>query len=146
MALLDFIGHLNHSELRDFWKVKDHDVPSGPGAYILVAKGHSHFSYPRGNSPIFYIGQSSNLHSRLYEHLKYATQARNDRKRQLYWPRYEFAAIYGGRYCYLRTWQGLTPKALEEIILARFANKYRSFPIANGSGSWNRIVKEQGPA
>jgi hypothetical protein len=139
MALLDFLGPLEHSGLYDFWQIRDHDIPPLPGAYILVGRGNSHFAYPNGNNPIFYIGQSKNLRARLREHLKYALQARDDRKEYLYWPRYEFAAVYGGRYCFVRTWQGMKPKALEEELLARFARKHRSFPIANGSGSWNRI-------
>lgn len=142
MAILDFIKDLNSSGLRDFWKISSHDIPSSPGAYILVARGDSHFSYPQRKSPIYYIGQSRNLRGRLDTHLKYALEAKGDRQLHLYWPRYEFAAVYGGRYCFVRTWQGLSPKALEEILLARFAKKHRCFPIANGSGSWNRIAQE----
>ena len=141
MALLDFIDDKKHSEIADFWAIRKHEIPNMPGAYILLANGDTWFPYPAGSSPIYYIGQSTNLKSRLREHLKYSYQAKYDRQLDLYWPRYEFTAAYGGRYCYIRTWQGLTPKALEEIIIARFSRKYRSFPIANGSGSWNRITQ-----
>jgi hypothetical protein len=48
---------------------------------------------------------------------------------------------YGGRYCFVRTWQGMTPKGLEEEVMARFPKKYHCFPIANGAGSWWRIKK-----
>lgn len=139
MAILDFMKDIEHSGLKDFWKLKEHDIPTSPGAYILIAQGHSHFSYPIGKSPIYYIGQSKNLRSRLREHLKYSDQAKNNRQLNLYWPRYEFSAVYGGRYCFMSTWQGLTPKGLEEILLANFAKKHRSFPVSNGSGSWKRI-------
>jgi hypothetical protein len=145
VAILDFIKDLEHSSLKDFWKISEHDdIPSKPGAYILVARGGSHFPYPRGKSPVFYIGQSSNLRKRLTEHLKYATQAKSDRKLNLYWPRYEFAAAYGGRYCYLITQQDISPKELEDLLLAKFAKKHFSFPIANGSGSWRRIEQVMG--
>ena len=141
MAILDFLDDYERSDLKDFWKIKGHDIPTLPGAYILVARADSHFDYPLGRSPVYYIGQSKNLRSRLRLHLKHATEARDNRKEPLYWPRYEFAASYAGRYCFVRTRQGLTPRALEEEVLARFARKYRCFPIANGSGSWNRVGK-----
>jgi hypothetical protein len=35
----------------------------------------------------------------------------------------------------------MTPKNLEDEVLALFAKKYRSFPVANGAGAWNRIEK-----
>lgn len=139
MAILDFIADYEPSDMKDFWKMKDHEIPTSPGVYMLVARGNSHFHYPIGKSPIYYIGQSKNLRSRLLTHLRHATEARDNRKEALYWPRYEFAAVYAGRYCFIRTWQGLTPKGLEEEVLASFAKKYRCFPIANGSGSWNRV-------
>lgn len=141
MAILDFLDNYKRSDLKDFWKIEDHEIPTSPGVYILVARGNSHFDYPRGRSPVYYIGQSKNLRSRLREHLKYAKQARDNRKEPLYWPRYEFAATYAGRYCFIRTRQRLTPRGLEEEVLARFAKKHRCFPIANGAGSWNRVAK-----
>jgi hypothetical protein len=140
-VITDFIQDYGVSNLKDFWECDQHDIPATPGAYLLIARGDTHFHYPLGQSPVFYIGQSKNLRTRLLTHLKYAKQAREDRVENLYWPRYEYAAIFGGRYCFVRTWQGLGPRSLEELIMARFAKKYRSFPIANGSGSWNRVNK-----
>ncbi len=84
MAIIDFIKDFEHSGLLDFWKINDHEIPALPGAYILVARGDSHFAYPRGNSPIYYIGQSKNLRSRLRDHLKYASQAKDDRQLHLF--------------------------------------------------------------
>ena len=141
MAILDFISDLEHSGLADFWDLKNHDIPTLPGAYILIANGSNHFRYPIGRSPIYYIGQSKNIRRRLHEHHKYSNQAKHNRQLSLYWPRYEYSAEFGGRYCYIRTWQGLTAKALEDILLARFAKKYRSFPVANGAGAWSRVSK-----
>ena len=142
MAILTFLDeYYETSPLKVFWDIKEHEIPNSSGAYLLVARGDSHFNYPNGKSPIFYVGHSKNLRSRLLCHLRYALEARDVRKEPLYWPRYEFAAIFAGRYCYIRTWQGLTSKALEEEVMAKFAKKYHSFPIANGAGSWNRIAK-----
>ncbi len=139
MAILDFLSDCGKGTLKDFWKLNNHDIPSSPGVYVLITRGDIHFHYPLGKSPVFYIGQSKNLRSRLYSHLKLAKEARDNRKEYLYWPRYEFTAVYAGRYCFIQTWQGMTARALEEEVLARFARKYHSFPIANGQGSWNRI-------
>jgi hypothetical protein len=142
MAITKFLGDIDASPLADFWRMDTHEIPASPGAYILASSGEVHFTYPAGNSPIFYIGQSSSLLRRLQEHRRYATQAKEDRRLLLYYPRYEYAAKFGARYCYINTWQGLTPKALEELVLAKFAKRYLSFPVANGAGSWSRIASE----
>ena len=147
MTDLNFVADLQDLDLRNtdyfsgvlpFWELKEHDLPRSPGAYILLARG-TRFLYPVGTSPVYYIGQSRNLRSRLHTHIKYASEARDNRQLPLYWPRYEYAAKYGTDYCYVHTWQGLTSKALEENLLAKFARKHRAFPVANGSGSWSRI-------
>lgn len=144
MAIIDFLSNYELSDLKDFWKINDHEIPTLPGVYILMARGEVHFYYPRGRTPIFYVGHSKNLRSRLRTHLKYATEARDNRKEDLYWPRYEYAAAYAGRYCFMRTWQGMTPRGLEEEVMARFAKKHLCFPIANGAGSWWRVSRVMG--
>lgn len=149
MADLDFVKDRQSFDLRgtgyfsglnEFWNLRDHEIPRQPGAYILLARG-TRFRYPHNTNSVFYIGQSSNLRSRLLTHLKYSLQARDDRQIPLYYPRYEYAARYGTHYGFVRTWQGLTPRALEEILMAHFANKHRAFPIANSAGSWSRIYQ-----
>ncbi len=144
MAIFRFLDRLDASPFYDFWDFHSHEVPNAPGVYILASRGTTHFTYPGGNSPIFYIGQSVSLRGRLREHLRYARQAKENRQLPLYWPRYEYAAKFGARYCFIRTWQGIRPKALEDIVLARFAKRYLSFPVANGSGAWSRVSKEIG--
>ena len=148
MADLDFVKDLQNNDLREteffsgikqFWNFEKQDIPPRPGAYILLAKG-TRFHYPSGKNSVYYIGQSSNLRSRLSYHYKYASEAKNDRNLLLYWPRYEYAAEFGTHYCFIRTWQNLKPRGLEEILMAYFAEKHRSFPVANGAGSWKRIT------
>lgn len=147
MADLDFVMDLQNADLRDtdwfsgqrrFWELKNHDIPNTPGAYILQARG-TRFPYPLGTNSVYYIGQSRSLLRRLREHLKYALEARDSRRGSVYLPPHEYAAAFGTHYYYVHTWHGLTPKALEEILLARFAEKHRSFPVANRSGAWRRI-------
>lgn len=141
MKRLHFLNGLETSPIKDYWKMEDEDIPQTPGVYILLSKPSISFQYPRGRSPIYYIGQASNLRQRLREHLKHSCQAKNKnaRKLNLYWPRYEYAATFGGCYTFVQTWKGMTPKNLEDLILARFAEQYRSFPVANGAGAWNKI-------
>ena len=147
MADLDFVMDLQGEDLRgtdylsrklNFWNLRNHDIPQTPGVYIFLARG-TRFVYPRRKSSVYYIGQSRNLRQRLRTHLTYAEQARDDRQLTLYYPRYEYAAAYGTHYCYVYTWHGLTPRALEEALLARFAEKHLSFPVANSAGAWKRI-------
>ena len=127
--------------VNDFWLLPGHEIPSGPGAYILLSNPEVKFTYPDGKSSVFYIGMATNLKSRLEQHLKYSKEARDDRKLTLYWPRYEYMAKFGGRYTFVETWQGMKPKALEDILLSTFAKHYKSFPTANGAGSWTRLVQ-----
>lgn len=142
MAYLKFIEGLNVSPFSDFYGVRDHEVPNLPGVYVLAATDNILYRYPSGRSPIFYIGQAKSLRRRLGLHIKYAIEAFEDRRLPLYWPRYEYAAAHGCRYCYIRTWQGMRPKSLEDIVLARFAKRYASFPVANGAGAWKRVQSE----
>jgi predicted GIY-YIG superfamily endonuclease len=123
----------------DFWSLGKHEIPESPGAYILLA--NTDFLYPNGKSPIYYIGQTKNLRQRLRTHLKHSLGAQkklDEREYYLYYPRYEYAAKFGKSYMYMQTWQGKTPKSLEDDLLAYFAKYYFSFPVANSAGSWKK--------
>jgi len=140
VEFLERIPRCECSPLKNFWALDSHDVPELPGVYALVAE--EWFTYPGGRSPIFYIGQSSTLRTRLLTHHRYAKQVRNgERLTGFYYPRYEYAGRFGKSYTFARTWQAMKPKALEEEALASFARRFRAFPVANGAGSWNRIAK-----
>jgi hypothetical protein len=145
MALFQFLNGLKVSRMANFWSLDDHDIPALPGAYLLVAKSSVHFLYPAGRSPIFYIGLARSLRQRLQRHRLYAGHRRDGYRQPsapLYWPRYEYAGAFGARYCYIRTWSGCTPKALEDIVLARFQKRYHARPVANSAGAWNRVWDE----
>ena len=139
---LHFLGKLEKkcSDLAKLWPLDRDAIPARPGVYILVAKKGFAFQYPKGKSPIYYIGQAKSLRRRLSQHHKWHTRARkNQRGFPLLEPRHEYGAAFGGRYCFIKTWQGHRPKNLEEIVLAEFALKYRAFPVANSAGAWTRI-------
>ena len=145
MSAFSFLGDFDSSPLSglsNFWRLENHDVPDAPGVYFLVAKPGVRVTYPTGTSPIYYIGQASSLRNRLLGHLDFTTHVRENRRTTspLYWRVYEYGGVHGGRYCYMRTWRGVTPKALEDIVLARFAKRYRAFPVANNAGAWNRVT------
>jgi len=135
------------SPARSFWDLRSHDIPESPGAYILIGRRGEGFRYPKGRSPVFYVGQSADIRYRLREHLSNATWAqeareRKDKDRFLYEPRYHYAAAFGETYVWIPTWQGLTPKALEDRILAEFVRDHLAFPVANGQGSWKSLIAE----
>ncbi len=138
MRLFQFLNGLKFSHLEDFWQLKDHDIPPTPGVYLLVAKPSVYFLYPKGKSAVYYIGCGDSLRRRLLQHLNNHRKVQEDKRGiySRYEPRHEYGAVYGGRYCFLQTRQGLSSKSLEHKVLTRFAERYHAFPVANGTGAW----------
>ena len=65
MSYLDFLRKPDGSSLRnshyfsgkrEFWSLDRQNIPKKAGVYILIAQG-TEFLYPKGKSPIYYIGQ-----------------------------------------------------------------------------------------
>jgi len=144
MALLSFLGPelLDRvpGDVRPLDELAAHaDVPSEMGVYLLLAASQR-FTYPRGASPVFYIGMTRSLRARLNTHVRFTRQARSRRALELYYPRYEYAAAFGARYAYMVTTPGEGPRELEAETLGRFGRRFGSFPVANGAGSWRWIV------
>ena len=139
MTLLPFVADYNDkvSRIADFWQLADHDIPATPGVYLLIAKPSIRFRYPAGWSSVYYIGHTESLRRRLLGHLKWHTKAKGDHS--LYEPRHEYGAKFGGRYCYIEMWRSRSARGLEDIVLAKFAKLYRSFPVANSAGAWKHI-------
>lgn len=144
MAHLQFLDGIETSPLKNFWRLEAHGVPATPGVYILLADPGVRFHYPKGTSSIYYIGHSASLKGRLQTHITYARQAKAERRIPLYWGRYEYAAAFGARYCTIKTWRNFDSRRLEDVVLARFAKRYRAFPVANGAGAWSRLAHELG--
>lgn len=138
--LLEFCKHAGYehsAEVCDLWRLPEHDVPQRPGAYVLVST-RKKFVYPAGTSRVFYIGCSNNLRERLKTHRQHTLDVRNSERHglALYFPRYEYGAVFGARYTYIT---GRNPKALEAKLMTSFARIHRAFPIANSAGSWRRL-------
>ncbi len=129
----------DHVPLRLLSDISQHDVPHKRGVYVLLARTGVRFSYPRGRSPVFYIGMSSDLHTRLSTHAKYSLEAAEDRKYTLYYAVYEYAAAFGCRYTYMLLRPGERAAHVESCLLAMFAEHYRSWPVANTKGGWEHL-------
>ena len=116
-----------------------HAVPPSPGVYFLIAE-HFRFHYPAGRSPIYYIGQTKSLHRRIVEqHSKWHERARRDL--DVIEPRHEYGAVFGGRYCYIQTWPGLSSKNLEKKVIRAFMQRYHAPPVANAGQVWGWVEK-----
>jgi hypothetical protein len=139
MNPLDFLGDLSPAPMRDLLAWDNEQVPNAPGAYILLAGCGATFRYPAGESPVFYMGQGGRLRGRLHKHLTEVRQARDARRQCLYRPRREYGAAFGAHYSFVLAPPGMLPGKLEDLLMARFARRYRSLPVANGAGAWRRI-------
>jgi hypothetical protein len=139
MTPLDFLGDLIPSPVRDLLTWDKTQAPRAPGAYILLAGSGATFRYPAGESPVFYIGQAGKLRSRLWRHMTAIRQAREARRHCVYRPTREYGAAFGTHYSFVLAPSGWLPKRLEDVLMARFARRYRSLPVANGAGAWRRI-------
>ena|SRR5271154_1864768 len=131
------------SNVSDFWQCKDHKIPKSPGVYLLIAK-NVRFRYPAGRSSIYYIGQAKSLHKRLVkQHHKYHRHVKGNRRLgdYLYEARHEYGGTFGGRYCYIQTWQRISPEKLEKKVIRAFMEQYHAPPIANGAGIWGWVKK-----
>lgn len=111
-----------------------HGIPSAPGVYFLIAKSHR-FHYPAGRSSVYYIGQTKSLRKRIVEqHSVWHTKVRLGK--YVIEARHEYGGVYGGRYCYIQTWPGISPENLEKKVIGAFMQRYHAPPVANGAESW----------
>jgi hypothetical protein len=131
------------STVSNFWCCPEHNIPKSPGVYILMAK-RVRFRYPKGQSPIYYIGQTGSLYKRLVkQHFKWHTHAKTNRRlgNYLYEARHEYGGAFGGKYCFMPTEDKISPKALEKEIIQAFIRRYHAPPVANGAGVWGWVKK-----
>jgi hypothetical protein len=127
------------SEVSNLWHSREHDVPRKPGVYFLIAKPGINFQYPAGRSPVYYIGKASSLWKRVVnQHLKHHTHVKNNRRNgdYIYEARHEYGGVYGGRYCFILTWPGMTSTRLERMLIRAFIKEFHAPPVANGAGAW----------
>ena len=128
------------ADLFEYQNFKDLDIPSKGGVYIFVSKEQK-FIYPKGESRVIYIGESSNLRRRLYEHKSKYQSIKNDKKYHEKWWDYNryFYMIEFGCDIYFITRKGpQDEKNLESDILGFFYERYRALPVGNSALSIRR--------
>lgn len=101
------------------------DIPEEPGAYVLGTADGTMFGYPSGTSPIYYVGCSGNLRSRLIK---------RHRKRSSRWPRHRYMKKYGAHVVWYRA-EGVAPKEVKATLIKAFCQTYGSKPVAVGTTS-----------
>lgn len=95
------------------------------------------FPYPQGRSPVFYIGQSTNLRHRLYRHKMAIHMARSERLLAVYRPITEYAARFGATVAVIPLKKH--PREVEFRLLAAFMSEYRGLPVANSAVNWRNV-------
>ena len=112
--------------------VLDHNLPKQPGVYVFIST-ELEFHYPRGRSRIFYIGAAKSIFRRLRQHRRVMRRC-EQRNRNLYRARYEYAVAFGASYRYMLSRnRPSNGKGLERRLIRRFADHYGAAPIANGA-------------
>lgn len=133
----------NHSSISILSYCGEHEIPSSPGVYLLIAK-RVRFLYPAGRNSIYYIGQTSSLHKRIVkQHYKWHSHVKHGCRLgdYLYEARHEYGGVYGGRYCFIPTWPGMSQQKLEKKVIREFILQYHAPPVANGAGVWGWVKK-----
>ncbi|MDP1798088.1 MAG: hypothetical protein Q8K78_11425 [Planctomycetaceae bacterium] len=135
MDSLDFLGGYVALPPRDLLTWEQDDIPSGPAAYIFIAKRS--FLYPRGKSPVFYVGQSSSLRRRLYRHKMAIRRAGDERLLAVYRPITEYAASFGANVAVVPLKKN--PREVEFKLLAAFMDEFHGLPVANSAVNWRNV-------
>ena len=110
------------------------DIPEEPGAYVLGTADCTVFGYPSGTSPIYYIGCSGNLRSRLIERHRKGTQGAVNDHRGAQWPRHRYGAKYGAHAVWYLA-EDVEPKEVKATLIKAFRQTYGSKPVAVGTTS-----------
>ncbi len=113
------------------------EIPNEAGIYIMVSR-NQYFIYPKGESPVLYIGTSYNLRRRLKQHLKKYKEAKDCFKSHTAWEysRYNYAVAFGVDIYYMRITGRETGKDLESKAIEGFYDKYGAIPVGNGAFSF----------
>ena len=114
-------------------------VPNEPGIYIMVAQKRE-FVYPKKDSPVFYIGTSKHLRSRLKTHFRRYRDAKTDFNKHTSWnySRYNYAVAFDADIYYMRITGRENEKALESKAMEGFYDKYGALPVGNGAFSFRK--------
>lgn len=111
-------------------------IDTKSGIYFIVSKNYK-FIYPKGNSPLIYIGKADNLRRRLKEHL---TNFRNATPKDSWiYSRYNYMNMPGGfEIYYLTSITNEKSKYLESRAIEDFYDRYLATPVGNGAFSFRK--------
>ena len=138
-----------HFDMLDFLKPDFKcKVENRAGCYIISAVDKS-IEYPKGKSPIIYIGLSSHLYTRLYsdhfcKNLKilidnpdYGLES-NRKMIRMMQDKYQYMYYLGARVDVFYCKGTQSAKEFESSLIASFYEKYRSMPVGNGARSFSQ--------
>lgn len=108
-------------------------APDTGGAYVLGTSDGTMLTYPWGSSPIFYIGNATDLARRLLEHKAHILGARDDHTEVYWWPRYQYGAAFGAACAYYSRRGPQNPRNLEAELVESFYLTFGSIPAANSN-------------
>ncbi len=122
--------------IEELLDIEDQDflwAPNTAGAYVLGTKQRTMLTYPWGNSPVFFIGESRDLRKKFAEHRRLILSAQKDRGEQTWWPRYQYGASFGATVAWYSVRGAQFPNKLLYGLLATFYDMYGSIPLGNSS-------------
>ena len=138
-----------HFDMLDFLKPDFKcKVENRAGCYIISAVDKS-IEYPKGKSPIIYIGLSSHLYTRLYsdhfcKNLKilidnpdYGLES-NRKMIRMMQDKYQYMYYFGAKVDVFYCKGTQSAKEFESSLIASFYEKYRSMPVGNGARSFSQ--------
>ena len=120
-------------------------IPQTGGVYVLGTTS-TPLVYPWGTSPIYYIGQSSDVHKRLKEHRQAILAGRQfgEYWEKNWWPRYQYAFAFGADCGWFSSSRcKMTPEELEASIISEFYWYLGSTPVANGAWPREKIREKR---
>ena len=146
MHIWDFLG-LQPSHVVELASLKKRQIVSAPGVYVLLGPEGTPYRYPRGASPVFYIGESSTLADRIDRHRLRTSTVQRGKASGIEWPRYEYAAAHG---CLVAAFPSLATTSkecrfIQDEVIALFAKFYGAPPIADASANRGRVLRRNPP-
>lgn len=142
MSTWSFLG-MQPQSIADLAEVAKAHVVQRPGVYVLLTSEAWPYRYPKGESPIFYIGMSDMLCDRVATHRRRVQAILNGKAQGIEWPRYEYAAAHSCRIAAFPLADGVDIDVgdLEDDVIALFARVYGAPPIANGAASRDKVLR-----
>ncbi|WP_300671501.1 hypothetical protein [Desulfoluna sp.] len=106
-------------------------APAASGAYVIGAGQGTMFTYPWGQSPIFWIGESRDLRKSFAEYRRLTRLSMDDRAETTWWPQYQYGASYGATVAWYAVVGAQFPNRLQYDLMAAFYGLYGSMPLGN---------------